>query len=63
MAAAAKKPATWEVLAGQKRNGILERIPLHWRLSEKELRQAKSESDVRAVLPVRNAPFANSRSI
>lgn len=43
---------SWEVATRQKRDALLARIPVHWRLSESELRQATAHSDVHAALPV-----------
>lgn len=42
----------WESATRKKRDALLACIPVHWRLSETELRQATADSDVRAALPV-----------
>ena len=42
----------WKTVTSQKRDALLASIPVHWRLSDGELRQATAHSDVRAALPV-----------
>lgn len=42
----------WEAAVRNKRDALLACIPVHWRLSEVELRRAKAHIDVRTVLPV-----------
>ncbi|RMX92567.1 hypothetical protein D0867_14539 [Hortaea werneckii] len=55
-AAHPKKLSGWEAVTQQKRNDLLARIPRHWRLSERELCNAKTQTDARIVLPTFLSP-------
>ncbi|KAI7288651.1 amidase [Hortaea werneckii] len=55
-AARPTKLSGWEAVTQQKRNDLLARIPPHWRLSERELCNAKTQTDARTVLPTFLSP-------
>lgn len=55
-AARPTKLSGWEAVTQQKRNDLLARIPPHWRLSERELCKAKTQTDARTVLPTFLSP-------
>ncbi|PQE05615.1 general amidase protein [Rutstroemia sp. NJR-2017a BBW] len=41
----------WEVIASKRANSILDKIPLEWRLSQDDLAYAKSQKNLKTVIP------------
>lgn len=47
----------WEAVTQQKRNDLLDCIPPHWRLDERELDSAKTQTDARIAVPAFLSPL------
>ena len=41
----------WEVIASKRANSSLDKIPLEWRLSQDDLAYAKSQKNLKTVIP------------